>query len=140
LTDPWEPIFSRKTDRAVILGMRLAERHCNGRGFAHGGMISALADNAMGLSCGVVLRPNGSASERSASLVTINLTVDFLSSAKIGDWLEFETNFVRAGKTLCFAQAFVAADGAPCARANAVFRVVGADVSSARISSPPPPP
>lgn len=118
LTDPWEPIFSRKAERAVILGVRIAERHCNGRGFAHGGLITALADNAMGLSCGQVLTgaPSG--------LVTVNLSIDFLRTANIGQWLEIETTFVKPGSTLCFTQAFVTADGEPCARANAVFRVL----------------
>ena len=59
-----------------------------------------------------------------ASLLTVNLTVDFLGSALKGQWLEFDTVFVKPGGTLCFTQAFVTADGQPCARANAVFRVV----------------
>lgn len=117
VTDPWEPIYSRKAEGAVILGLRAAQPHANGRGFVHGGLISALADNAMGLSC--AHRLGGL-----QSLVTVNLSVDFLASAKIGQWLEFDTVFVKPGGTLCFTQAFVTADGQPCAKANAVFRVV----------------
>ena len=117
LTDPWEPLFARKTDRAVVLGLRAGPAHANSRGFVHGGLIGALADNAMGLSCG---RRMGDL----ASLVTVSLTVDFLASAHVGQWLEFDTVFVKPGGTLCFTQAFVTADGQPCARANAVFRVV----------------
>ena len=117
LTDPWEPLYSRTTDDTVILALRAGAAHTNSRGFVHGGMISALADNAMGLSCA---RRLGDV----ASLVTVNLNVDFLGSALTGQWLEFDTVFVRPGSTLCFAQAFVTADGQPCARANAVFRVV----------------
>ena len=117
LTDPWEPIYRRTTETAVILGVRIREAHCNRRGFAHGGLISALSDNAMGLSCG---RQLGGA----ASLVTVRLSVDFLASAQVGQWLQIETTFVKPGATLCFTQAFLTADGAPCARADAVFRVV----------------
>ena len=117
LTAPWEPIYRRITADALILGLRAAEAHTNSRGFVHGGLISALADNAMGLSC--VLRLGGA-----ARLVTANLTVDFLGTAQIGQWLEFDTVFVKTGGTLCFTQAFVTADGQPCARANAVFRTV----------------
>src|SRR5215218_755155 len=51
LTDPWEPLYSKRTDKAVILGLRLAKPHTNGRGLIHGGLIAALADNAMGYSC-----------------------------------------------------------------------------------------
>ena len=117
VTDPWEPIYSRKTDEAVILGLVAEAAHTNSRGFVHGGLISALADNAMGLSCSHRLGGE-------ASLVTVNLTLDFLGSAQIGQWLEFTTAFVKNGGTLSFAQAFVTADGEPCARANGTFRVV----------------
>ena len=39
------------TDKAVIIGLRLAKPHTNGRGLIHGGLIAALSDNAMGYSC-----------------------------------------------------------------------------------------
>jgi acyl-coenzyme A thioesterase PaaI-like protein len=117
LTDPWEPLYSRKAEDAVVLGLRAGQAHTNSRGFVHGGLIASLADNAMGLSCG--RRLGGT-----ARLVTVSLSVDFLGRAQIGQWLEFDTVFVKPGGTLCFAQAFVTADGQPCARANAVFRVV----------------
>lgn len=117
VTDPWEPIYSRKTEGAVVLGLVADAAHTNSRGFVHGGLISALADNAMGLSCARRLGED-------ASLVTVNLTLDFLGTARIGQWLEFDTIFVKSGGTLSFAQAFVTADGEPCARANAVFRIL----------------
>ncbi len=117
LTAPWEPIYRRFSGDSVILGLRAGAAHTNSRGFVHGGLISALADNAMGLSCSRHLGGD-------TRLVTANLTVDFLGTALIGQWLEFDTVFVKPGGTLCFTQAFVTADGQPCARANAVFRTV----------------
>jgi acyl-coenzyme A thioesterase PaaI-like protein len=41
LTEPWEPLYSKRTDRAVIIGLRLAKPHTNGRGLIHGGLIAA---------------------------------------------------------------------------------------------------
>ena len=117
LTAPWEPLYRRTPGATVVLGRRAADAHTNSRGFVHGGLISALADNAMGLTCA---RRIGLES----GLVTVNLAVDFLGLAHKGEWLEFDTVFVKPGSTLCFAQAFVTADGQPCAKANAVFRVV----------------
>lgn len=116
LTVPWEPIYARTTDRAVILGLRVAEAHTNSRGMAHGGLITALADNAMGLSC--------SQAAGGVRLVTVNLCADFLGPASIGRWLEITTDVIKTGSRLCFAQALVTADGAPCARASATFSVV----------------
>lgn len=117
VTDPWEPLYSRKTEDAVILGLMAQAAHTNSRGFVHGGLISALADNAMGLSCSHRLGGE-------TSLVTVNLTLDFLGSAQVGQWLEFTTAFVKNGGSLSFAQAFVTADGQACARANGVFKVM----------------
>ena len=117
LTDPWEPLYSRKTDNGVTVGLRLAKPHTNARGFVHGGLIAALADKAMGHSCGYRLRGT-------VSLVTVGMAIDFIESAQIGQWLTVETDVIKTGGTLCFAQCFVKADGAPVARANATFRVV----------------
>src|ERR1700744_3837460 len=91
VTDPGEPLYSRRTDRAVVLGLWAGKAHANSRGFVHGGLISALADNAMGLSCAQAL---GEVS----GLVTVNLNVDFLSSALDGQWLAFDTVFVKPGR------------------------------------------
>jgi uncharacterized protein (TIGR00369 family) len=117
LTDPWEPLYSKRTDKAVIIGLRLATPHTNARGLIHGGLIAALADNAMGLSCGQQM---GGAS----SLVTIGLSVDFVGTATIGQWLTVESDVIRTGSTICFAQSLVTAGGVTIARANATFRVV----------------
>jgi uncharacterized protein (TIGR00369 family) len=116
-TDPWEPLYSKRTDKAVIMGLRLAKPHTNGRGLIHGGLIASLADNAMGYSCAQQM---GNAS----SLVTISLAVDFVGAAKVGQWLAVEPEVIRTGSTICFAQSFIKADDAVIARANATFRVV----------------
>jgi uncharacterized protein (TIGR00369 family) len=117
LTNPWEPLFSRTDEGVVTIGFKAGPAHANSRGFLHGGMISALADNAMGLSCGQSL-------EGGPSLVTVSLAVDFLGSASLGQWIEVRPTLNRLGSTLCFAEATVTADGATCAKAHATFRVV----------------
>ena len=117
LTDPWEPIYSKQTPDAIILGLRLATPHTNARGFAHGGLIAALTDKAMGHSCGHNMRG-------AYSLVTVSMAIDFVSSAQIGQWLAVETEVIKTGSTLCFAQCLVKADDAVIARANATFHVV----------------
>ncbi len=119
VTDPWEPIYSKRTPDAVIIGLRLSDAHTNSRGLIHGGVIAALADNAMGLSCAVRLPDH-------PSLVTISLAVDFLGTAGKDQWLQIDTNFVKPGGSICFAQCLVHADGTPCARGNATFKVLRA--------------
>jgi uncharacterized protein (TIGR00369 family) len=116
-TDPWEPLYSRRTDKAVIMGLRLAKPHTNARGLIHGGLIASLADNAMGYSCAHVM-------DWAVSLVTIGLSVDYIGSGSLGQWLAVEPHVIKTGSTICFAQSFIRADDAVIARANATFRVV----------------
>jgi uncharacterized protein (TIGR00369 family) len=117
LTDPWEPIYQKQMPDAIILGLWLAKPHTNARGFVHGGLIAALTDKAMGHSCGYRMRG-------AVSLVTVSMAIDFISSAQVGQWLTVETDVIKTGSTLCFAQCIVKADGVAIARANATFRVV----------------
>jgi acyl-coenzyme A thioesterase PaaI-like protein len=58
------------------------------------------------------------------SLVTVSMSIDFVSSAQIGQWLTVETEVIKTGSTICFAQCLVKADDAVIARANGTFRVV----------------
>jgi uncharacterized protein (TIGR00369 family) len=116
-TDPWEPLYARKTDKAITLGLRVDKPHTNGRGRIHGGLIAALADNTMGYSCAQAL---GWAS----SLVTVNLAVDYLGNGEIGQWLSVEGEVIKTGSTLCFAQSLIRVDDVIIARANGTFRVV----------------
>ncbi|MBU4433722.1 MAG: PaaI family thioesterase [Alphaproteobacteria bacterium] len=121
LTAPWEPIYASAREDRLLLGTEIRAPHTNSRGALHGGLIAALADNAMGLSCGVRLTaldiPFG-------GLVTLTLSVDYLDAARLGQWLEFDTDFIKPGKSLCFAEATVRADGKPVARAHATFKVI----------------
>lgn len=119
LTDPWEPIYARHSARGVDLAIRADAAHANSRGLVHGGLITALADNAMGLSCGQQARnPDG--------LVTISLSVDFVGIANVGQWVEICPEVIRVGRSLCFASALVLANDSVCARASGVFKVVSA--------------
>jgi acyl-coenzyme A thioesterase PaaI-like protein len=59
-----------------------------------------------------------------SSLVTIGLAVDFIGAAKVGQWLAVESDVIRTGSTICFAQSLIKADDVTVARANATFRVV----------------
>jgi uncharacterized protein (TIGR00369 family) len=116
-TDPWEPLYSKQTDKAVFMGLRLAKPHTNARGLIHGGLIASLADNSMGYSCAL-------AKDWATSFVTVSLSVDYVGSAQLGQWLAVECEVIKTGSTLCFAQSLIKADEIVIARANGTFRVV----------------
>src|ERR1700730_16347982 len=110
LTDPWEPLYSKRTEKAVIIGLRLAKPHSNGRRPVHGGLIAAPSDNAMRYSCAQVMGGT-------SSLVTISLAVDFIGSAQVGQWLAVESDVIKTGSTICFAQSLIQGDDGVSARA-----------------------
>jgi acyl-coenzyme A thioesterase PaaI-like protein len=121
LTDPWEPLYSKAENGAILLALRIRQAHCNSRGFAHGGLISALADNAMGLSLDETLRRTQG--KEPGALVTVGLALDFLGAAKVGQWLEVTPRVLRAGGSLGFVDCLVRADDQTVARGNATFRI-----------------
>lgn len=119
-TDPWEPLYSRISDDQISLGTILREAHCNSRGIVHGGFISAIADNAMGLSAAQVLK----AQDRDLrGLVTVNLSVDFTGMAKVGEWVATESEIVKLGGSLGFVRCRLVSGGTVVARANATFKL-----------------
>ena len=137
LTDPWEPLYARREGHGVQLGLRVREAHCNSRGFAHGGLVSALADNAMGLSAVAAARAEAASTGQAEppSAVTVSLSLDFIASAAIGDWLSLRPVVLRHGRTLAFVECHVwarspagaedlpVAEDRLVARASATFRL-----------------
>ena len=70
------------------------DRHTNGIGIVHGGMLSAFTD---GLLAGAVGRGTGKIA------VTIHLSIDFLHMARKGDWVLGEARMSRATRDVAFA-------------------------------------
>ncbi len=126
VTEPWEPLFSRKTPGQVEIGVRLARAHCNSRGLVHGGVIAALADNAMGLALHAARAEQSGEAESGGSALTTTLAIDYLASAAIGAWLQVTPRVLKAAGSTGVVDALVTADGVLVARANAVFRVLAA--------------
>ncbi len=74
------PLYRRSNGAgAYTMAFRVEEHHTNGMANAHGGMLMSFADMAWGHLVSV---------ETSSYWVTVRLTLDFLSSARIGDWVE----------------------------------------------------
>ena len=122
MTDPWQPIYACALKDALHLGLWAREPHCNARGFVHGGLYCALADNSMGYSIHQLIQSKGlEGSGRGA--VTVGLTLDYLGSAQVGQWVLFESRVLKLGKKLAFTECHIHADGELVARASATFRL-----------------
>jgi len=114
--EPIGPIYRKDEGRTLVIGLTIETRHTNARGFVHGGMISTLADIALGHALSLADEPPKSA-------LTASLTVDLFGAAKVGDWIEVRAQAKRVGGKLAFSAADVLADGAAIGQATAVFRV-----------------
>ncbi|MBO6543867.1 MAG: PaaI family thioesterase [Alphaproteobacteria bacterium] len=74
------PLYERDGDKTTYTrAFRVAEYHTNGMGNCHGGMLMAFADVAFGHCVTVALH---------RYWVTVRLLTDFMSAARLGDWVE----------------------------------------------------
>jgi len=127
------PLYEGKAaDGTLVLGLRIEERHCNRRGFAHGGLLVTLADLVLGYSL-------ISASGRRGGL-TVNLTTDFAGSVQMGQWVEARADIQKATGALAFANCYLTVDGKRIVRASAIFKTPPeAGASASRAAADPAP-
>jgi len=111
------PIYNRRFERGLIIGLRAAEKHCNARGLVHGGVLSSLADIALGYNAAF-------SGDDPVPIVTASLTIDYAGSAKLGDWIEIETDVQKVGRKMAFANCYFLVNEKRIARASGVFTVV----------------
>lgn len=113
------PIFSKKTESGLVGGLKAEDKHCNGRGLVHGGVFSSLADIALGYNAAFQ-------GPEPTPIMTASLTVDYAGSAKLGDWIEINTDVQKVGGNMAFANCYFTVEGRRIVRASGVFSVVRA--------------
>lgn len=111
------PIYYKFDDGKLRVGMRIAKRHLNLRGIAHGGMMVTLADSALGVVLSNSQRPR-------IPMVTISLTTDFAGSAREGDWVEARVEIQKVGNRLAFANCYLYVGETRILRASGVFAIM----------------
>lgn len=115
-TDVNGPFHARREGDRLVFGFRVEPRHANLVGQCHGGMLMLFADILLPLSA------RYQADLDDTFLPTINLTSDFVASAKIGEWVEGRTEVVRVTRNLVFTQGAITADGRMVTRVNGIFK------------------
>lgn len=113
-----------RDDGLLVLGLRMQRRHCNNLGIPHGGMLATLADGALGINLN---RARGSRT----GLVTVNLSLDYLAAACLGDWIEAHVTPRRLGRQLAFGDCVLQVAERQLLRATGVFAVVDRPVAGA---------
>ena len=101
----------------ATVDMRATEDMANHSGFVHGGMISTLADSAMGRSVRTI-KPGV------VRAMSFDLKLNFITAAKIGETLRAKALVVHAGRRTVVTECRVEGpDGKLVATASATFAV-----------------
>jgi acyl-coenzyme A thioesterase PaaI-like protein len=79
--------------------------------------LMTLADIAIGYNAAFSEKPP-------LNLVTISLNNDFMSSARLGDWLEVYVSLSKKGRTLLYASSSILKGEVKVLRSNAIYSIV----------------
>lgn len=105
--------YVARKDGPQRIGIRIAQRHCNLDGVAHGGFLLAVADLALSW---------GRADAADPPRVTLSIAADFIAPARAGEWLEAEVKVLRRGRTQAFVEGRLTVGERLVLRASGVFR------------------
>ena len=81
-------------------------------------MLATLADTAIGMMMQIE-------TERKNNAVTVNLSLDYLDAARVGDWIEARVEFDKLGSRLRYGTCRVMSGERCLLRATAIFAVLG---------------
>ena len=107
------PFFVRP-DEPPTFGLVIEERHLNTWGSAHGAVLTALVDLALGHG---VLSARGDG----PPLVTAGLTTDFAFPVPLGTWIHAQADIQRLSRRAAYASCFVMSDGQRAVRASGIY-------------------
>jgi acyl-coenzyme A thioesterase 13 len=112
------PLHEKRAAGAISIGVRVAKKHSNSRGFCHGGVLATLADLALGYA---LMAKTGSRS----GFVTAHLDLDYAGTAEIGDWIHSEVEVQRVGSRLAFATGYLCVGASRVVRMSGIFALPG---------------
>jgi len=111
------PLFERLDgDGGYTRGFFVQEHHTNGMGNCHGGMLMAFADTAWGHAVTVAYN---------RYWVTVRLLTDFVSGAKLGEWVEGAGEIISAEEGFVTVQGRIWAEDREIMVGTGVFKALG---------------
>lgn len=113
-TDNLQPSYRRIQGDSVSFGLVVQQHHGNLMGICHGGVLMTLADiaaaNGVNVARGVL-----------AGSPTINLAVDFIAAARIGQWIQADVHLVTVKRRFGFCSGAIVNSDGLVARFNGTF-------------------
>lgn len=113
-TDTLQPSYRRITGEKASFGLLVEAKHSNSLGICHGGALMTLADvtAASGVNMARGIR---------AGSPTINLSMDFISSARRGQWIQADVEQVSVKRRFGFCSGAIYNSAGIVARFNGTF-------------------
>lgn len=113
-TDTLQPSYRRIDGDAVSFGLVVEAQHSNSLGICHGGALMTLAD--ITAASGVNL-----ARGKKSGSPTVNLALDFISSARQGEWIQANVEQVSLKRRFGFCNGAIHNQRGIVARFNGTF-------------------
>ncbi len=110
------PLLSKKQDEIWLYGLTVRDAHLNPAGVVHGGTISTLMDHAFSAVCWY--------STDKTPCVTVQLNVNFVKPAYLGDTLVVNSRVTQKTNSLLFVTGEVSVDGNIIATGQAVLKAL----------------
>lgn len=111
------PFWRRLDEGLRVIGLIVDERHCNLHlGTVHGGVVMTFSDIALGSGVSHALGHNRCA--------TASLQTQFVSVARVGEFLHCKAEVIRTSKQLVFVRGLVMAGERIVANADGIWKVM----------------
>jgi uncharacterized protein (TIGR00369 family) len=109
--------YAKWEHERLVLGFRISDRHVNVDGICHGGMLATFADTLLG--CGTMYQALGGRH----NLATVSLQIEFMTAARIGQWVQGSVDVLKRTRSMAFVRGLVEVDGDPAMSLSAVFKI-----------------
>jgi uncharacterized protein (TIGR00369 family) len=121
------PFWSRREGDGWRYGLLADARHANHLGLVHGGVLMTFVDNIMGMTAwqAVAREP----------VVTLQLDTQFISAAKLGEFLQGSAHVVRATRSVVFIQGVIRSGDRDVVAATGIWKRLAPRADPA---TPPP--
>lgn len=113
------PFWSYGEGEDKTMGLLLEERHSNNHlGTVHGGVVMTFADIGLGSAVAAVM------GEKRMGCVTVSLQTQFVSVARVGEFMTCQPEIVRASKQLLFIRGLIKVGDKTIASAEGIWKLL----------------